>query len=168
MSPPSADNTCDPAPEGITYATSVSSWLALVDMDLPAERLLVLFEKAVDAIWARAHWSIGTVSLIAILDRAITLGAVQWPPLAKLHVDGVGVYFQDLRNDPDCASASSVRLGMRALLSGILAIIGLLTTDMLTESLREALMQVTLDPGDRSQPRQWTTASESAEGSDAP
>ncbi len=155
----------DPRLAGTAYDSAVSEWLTEAAKDLPQERLLVLFEKAVDALWRRARWSIGAVSLIAIVDRAITIGAGHWPLLSLLHVDASGVYFQDLGKHIETASVGEVVFGMQVLLAEILAIIGALTSDMLTPVLQQALARVTLVPADRSQRRQWPAEPEPAEGS---
>ena len=76
----------------------ISEWREGWAGTLAPDALVNVFERALDALWRRAHISLGQLTLMAIVDRVLHQGAEKYPHLSALKSRRVV-----------CASASCVR-----------------------------------------------------------
>ena len=74
----------------------MDAWLERIQ-DLPVDAQLEAFEAAFDAIWRRAHRTLGDVTLTAIVDRVLYLARERFPMLGSLEVGETGLRSGALR-----------------------------------------------------------------------
>ncbi|MFY0582419.1 hypothetical protein ACN28S_56375 [Cystobacter fuscus] len=113
-------------------------WTGIVDP--PA--LLDLFERALDALWRRAHMSLGEMTLMAIVDRVIHQGSEKFPPLARLEVKTSGVHFAELRHSAQMLDRELLEESLVFLVYELLRVFGTLTGEILTPGLHAELQKV--------------------------
>ncbi len=120
----------------------VDEWLSSAAKDLPADRLLELFQHAFDALWHRAHRTLGDVTLVAIVDRILYNAAERYPAFAPLSVEPVGLKMQALREGCDGLRPEVLREGIHFVLAEFLTVLGNLTAEILTRALHAELVKV--------------------------
>jgi hypothetical protein len=113
--------------------------MARVGNGLPPERLLLVFEQGFAALWRRAHRTLGDVTLAAILDRVLRDGAVLHPVLAALQLRANGVSTEELRGMAASLRDDELVAALESVLVGFLAILGILTAEILTPALHAEL-----------------------------
>jgi hypothetical protein len=126
------------------HKTCVDAWLEEQTKDLPVPKLLDLFDRALAAVWQRAHRTLGDVTLRAIMDRVLHTATASHPVLSSLKLEADGIRSRDLvgrvRGREELASA------MRFLLVEFLTVLGNLTADILTPALHSELGAVSAVP----------------------
>ena len=133
------------APEDDTsHAAAVHAWMEGAAQGLSPEDKLVLFERALRAIWQRAHRTLGEVTLGAIVARILYDMAEEFPLIATLEIDAAGVLIGEIE---DRALLDGLDDAMRRTLVALLTVIGNLTAEILTPGLHAALASVSLDDG---------------------
>jgi hypothetical protein len=138
-----------PADEA-NHAAFVEAWLdeaAKSPTSLPPAQLVSLFERAMGALWQRAHVTLGEVSLSAIVGRVLYTASEQYPILSTLKIEGTGIRFDEFRQgaveqDGDLPEVA------RFVLVEFLTVLGNLTDEILTPALHAELARVALEePG---------------------
>ena len=124
------------------HARLVGAWIDTTAKGLATADLLILFERAVDAIWREASLTLGTVTLSAIVDRVIVTGTDSHPLLHSLTLTPTGIGFVDLRRKATNASQAPLRAAMAFFLVELLTIIGSLTAGILSADLHAALGRI--------------------------
>ncbi|MEZ0230156.1 MAG: hypothetical protein ACAI25_16155 [Planctomycetota bacterium] len=119
----------------------VDHWLDRETKGVPADRLLLLFERAIAALWRRTHVTLGEVTLGAVIERVLYHATEKYPFLAPLEVGHEGVRFERLRQTLD-PSVAPVTEAFRFVLVEFLTVIGNLTDDILTPALHSELSSV--------------------------
>ena len=84
------------------HAAYVEAWLERAakspkGRSLPPATLVLLFERAMGALWQRAEVTLGEVSLSAIVDRVLYTASETYPFLSTLKIDRTGIRFDDFR-----------------------------------------------------------------------
>lgn len=121
------------------HAACVEAWRSRVGEDLPAASLLVVFERAVRAVWRRAGVTLGDVTLTAIGDRVLFYAAERYPLLAALRLEPDGVSCEDLARDADSLSVAELDEALQFVLVELLTVLGRVTGDVLTPALHAEL-----------------------------
>lgn len=128
-----------------SHSACVRAWMEGAASGLSREDALVLFERALSALWQRAHRTLGEVTLSAIVDRVLHDVSAEFPLIAGLEVGPSGFRVDKLQNrDLDVLDGA-----MRRTLVELLTVIGNLTADILTPGLHAALSSVSLPGGAR-------------------
>jgi hypothetical protein len=122
------------------HADRVDRWLGQAAKGLSGERRLLLFERAMEALWRRAHVTLGEVTLGAVTERVFYFAAEKFPFLAPLRVEPDGVHFEELRKSLDPSNGQATE-AFRFVLVEWLTILGNLTDDI-TPALHSALSKV--------------------------
>jgi hypothetical protein len=126
------------------HGEHVKAWIEQAAKGLSSEQSLQLFERAMGALWERAHQSLGDVTLMAIVDRVLYNAGERFPALGALQVNAGGVDFGKLRENLTGVPESELTEAMLYVLIEYLTVIGNLTADILTPALYSQLSKVTL------------------------
>lgn len=109
---------------------------------LSQPELVDVYERTLDALWRRAHMSLGEVSLMAIVDRVLHQGTDRYPHLAVLKVETSGVQFGELRQVAPSLDMAVLDESLTFLVVELLRILGSLTGEILTPGLHAELRKV--------------------------
>src|SRR5687768_4610156 len=69
----------------------VDAWIKRAAKGRPGRELVQSFQRAFDALWRRAHVTLGEVTLMAILDRVLHNATERFPELSSLTVGPAGL-----------------------------------------------------------------------------
>ena len=136
--------------EANDHRTRVDAWMGLVGKDAAPKRLLEVFEQGFGAVWRRAHATLGSVTLMAILDRVLYNAAERFPLLAPAEMDESGLRTDKLRERIDGLDRDSLEEALRFILVEFLTVLGNLTAEVLTPALYSALATAEV-PGEEAQ-----------------
>lgn len=128
-----------------SHAACVRAWMEATARGLSPEAKVVLFERALGALWARASRTLGEVTLGAIVDRVLHDVRAECPLMSVSEVDTNGVRLGDLRDRNDIEGLDEA---MRLTLVRWLTVVGNLTAEILTPGLHATLSAVSLPDGD--------------------
>jgi hypothetical protein len=131
------------------HTRRVTEWLGQAANSLSTEQLVDLFEQAMIALWNRAHVTLGTVTLAAIVDRVLYTATEKFPLFESLKIGTDGVDFGGLREREPATAMSNSQLaeGFSFVLVEFLSVVGNLTAEILTPALHAELSKVGLNPG---------------------
>ncbi|QRK08952.1 hypothetical protein JQX13_01915 [Archangium violaceum] len=135
-------------PERKVHSEAVKAWRDGWAGTLSQQELLDVYERALDALWRRAHMSLGEVSLMAIVDRVLHQGTDQFPHLAALKVETSGVQFGELRQVVSSLDRTLLEDSLSYLVIELLRVFGALTAEILTPGLHAELRKVQARPAD--------------------
>ena len=122
----------------------VEAWLLRQAPGPSPDRVLVLLELALAALWGRCQLRLGEVTLMAIADRVLHEGRGRFPCLGHLTLGATGILLDGLRSRSREASIEEVQGASRFLLAEFLRVVGRLTAEVLTPALHAELSAVTL------------------------
>ncbi len=126
------------------HAAAVDAWLARAGKGLDSEELLGLFLQAMDCLWSRTVTTLGDVTLGAVAHRVIHDVAQQHPSFYSLSVDtGRGIVC-DRQPKDRLPSPMASRAAIRFILVEFLSVLGVMTAELFTKELHEALATVSL------------------------
>jgi hypothetical protein len=129
--------------EGDRHLTCVNTWLDRVG-ELPPTQLIDAFQEAFDALWARAHRSLGDVTLTAIVDRVLFTASEAFPALGATHVEPGRLLFRNFRSGAVRVSHAEIVDAIRFVLVELLTVLGNLTAEILTPALHSELANVSI------------------------
>lgn len=127
----------------------VSRWFGQAADRSSVEPFLHAFEQAFAALWQRAHLTLGSVTLTAIVDRVICNAAERCPMLSALTVDETGLRCQQLREQASGCRQEDLERGARFVLVEFLTILGRLTAGVLSPALHAELERMAWARGGR-------------------
>lgn len=126
-------------------AAVVGEWMDRVIADRPVQDVACLFGAALVALWMRARTALGEVSLGAITTRVLRGARIRYPALHVLEVAANPEAFGALgASNVEGVDRQELMDAARFVLTEILALLGILTADILSPALHEALGSVTL------------------------
>ena len=129
-------------PERTPHSEVVSAWHDGWAGRLSQHELVDVYERTLDALWRRAHMSLGEVSLMAIVDRVLHQGVERFAHLAALRVESSGMHFEELRVNAPTLEVARLEESLRFLVIELLRVLGTLTGEILTPGLHEELRKV--------------------------
>ena len=129
------------------HATRVSAWLARNATGRSAPQLIHCFERTVAALWARAHRTLGDVTLTAILGRVLHDAAERYPGFPSLAVAEQGIDARELHARAHTVSMPEVSEATSFVLTEFLSVLGNLTAEILTPALHTELAGIEPDAG---------------------
>jgi len=127
--------------EAREHGACVDAWLERAANRLPSDRLLLVFVQGFDALWGRAHQTLGDVMLMAIADRVLYVAAEQYPFLSALKVEPAGIRCQELQQQAGSLHRDRLAEAVRFVLVEFLTVLGTLTAEILTPALHAELLQ---------------------------
>jgi hypothetical protein len=124
------------------HSEAVMDWRSGWMGTLSQHELVEVYERTLDALWRRAHLSLGEVSLMAIVDRVLHEGTELYPHLAVLKVETSGVQFGELRQVAPSLDKAVLEESLTFLVVELLRVFGALTGEILTPGLHAELHKV--------------------------
>ncbi len=131
----------------LDHRACVDALIERMGPDLPADRLLAVFEAAFNAIWRRAGVTLGNVTLTAIVNRVLYSATEQFPALSALRLGSDGIDCHELAGRLDRLERQPLAEGLHFMVVELLTVIGSLTAEILTPALHAALATVTVAEG---------------------
>jgi len=125
------------------HIACVDAWLNGAATGLPRERQLELLERGFNALWQRAHRTLGNVTLTAIVDRVLHTASEKFPLLSGLEVDATGMQGLEQLARLRELDARELASATRFVLLEFLTVLGRLTAEVLSPALHAELRQVT-------------------------
>ena len=126
----------------------ISEWREGWAGTLAPDALVDVFERALDALWRRAHISLGQLTLMAIVDRVLHQGAEKYPHLSALKIETSGVRFGELRQKAPNLEVKFLEESLVFLMLELLRVLGVLTGEILTPGLHAELRKVQVQSAD--------------------
>jgi hypothetical protein len=124
------------------HSACVDAWLARAARGAPPDRLVQLFERAFNALWRRAHVTLGEVTLGAIVDRVFYYACERYPVLSSLRMESAGICCVALQERAAGVRRDQIDEGLRFILVEFLTVLGNLTAEILTPALHAELSKV--------------------------
>lgn len=134
------------------HSATVDAWLQHAGEDASVERLLQIFEEGFEAVWRRAHRTLGEVTLTAIADRVLCTASERFPDLSVLRIEHTGLYYGDLRAQVATLDRAQLLPAIRFVLVEFLSVLGALTAEILSPALHAELAKLGSDKFVRSAP----------------
>lgn len=135
-------------PQRNIHRETVKAWRDGWGETMSPEALVSIYERTLDALWRRAHMSLGEITLMAIVDRVLHDGTGKFPHLAALKVETSGVQFGALRLAAQGVDPVLLDESLAFLVVELLRVFGTLTGEILTPGLHAELRKVRVHPVD--------------------
>lgn len=126
------------------HSACVDIWMKHVITGLPPGRALQTFAHAFNALWLRAHRTLGEVTLTAIVDRVLYTAAGSFPFLAGFQVGANGLCAADDLGFVHGLQEKQVTSAIRFVLVEFLTVLGSLTAEILSPALHAELSKLVL------------------------
>jgi hypothetical protein len=133
-------------PERNIHSGAVKAWRDGWVGPLSQQALIHVYESALDALWRRAHMSLGVITLMAIVERVLHHGAEKFPHLTALKAEANGVQFGELRQSAQSLDVALLDESLACLVIELLRVLGTLTGEILTPGLHAELHKVQFQP----------------------
>ena len=130
------------------HREAVRAWRDGWAEGLSPHELVDVYERALDVLWRRALMSLGEITLMAIVDRVLHLGAERFPHLVVLKVETSGVHFGELRISTQSLDRAFLEESLDCLVIELLRVLGVLTGEILTPGLHQELRKVRVRSAD--------------------
>jgi hypothetical protein len=127
------------------HSEVVRTWRNSHGRSLSQQALVDLYERALDALWQRAHMSLGEITLMAIVERVLHDGTSRFPHLAALQIETSGVRCGELRQSAQVLNAALLEESLAFLVVELLRVFGTLTGEILTPGLHAELSKVQVE-----------------------
>ena len=124
------------------HSDIVREWRQCWPENPPVPVVVEVCEHALDALWRRAHQSLGEITLVAIADRVLHQGTELFPHLAALKTETSGVNFAELRQVAPALEGKLLEESLLFLVVELMRVLGALTGEVLTPGLHAALRAV--------------------------
>jgi hypothetical protein len=99
------------------------------------EEVLEIYEELLQTVWDRILPTLGRVTVMAIMERAITLTRDSFPVVSRLKVSPDGLVFDELRSRVEASELDTIREALRELVADLIDILAMLTGDILVQQL---------------------------------
>jgi hypothetical protein len=109
----------------------VEEWVNRASQD----DLLDIYEALLTTIWNRIIPTLGRVTVVAIVERALVVTTRRYPQIRYLRLLGHGIDFSALRQHADETSHEALHESLRELVTNLVYILAMLTGDILVRQL---------------------------------
>jgi hypothetical protein len=99
------------------------------------EEVLEIYEELLQTVWNRILPTLGRVTVMAIMERAIILTKESYPIVERLEVTSDGLSFDSLRSSMNESELEVIREALRELVADLIDILAMLTGDILVQQL---------------------------------
>ena len=103
------------------------------------EEVLEVYEDLLKTIWNRILPTLGRVTVMAIMERALALTAETYPLLGRLQVTNEGLSFDVLRQQMREEEREDIRDALKELVANLIDILAMLTGDILVRQLMKEI-----------------------------
>jgi hypothetical protein len=109
----------------------VEEWVNRASQD----DLLDIYEALLTTIWNRIIPTLGRVTVVAIVERALVVTTRRYPQIRYLRLLGHGIDFSALRQHAGETSREALHESLRELVTNLVYILAMLTGDILVRQL---------------------------------
>jgi len=99
------------------------------------EEVLEIYEDLLQTVWDRILPTLGRVTVMAIMERAVVLTKESYPIVECLEVSPDGLLFDKLRDCMNESDLETIREALRELVADLIDILAMLTGDVLVQQL---------------------------------
>lgn len=99
------------------------------------EEVLEIYEDLLQAIWNRIMPTLGRVTVMAIMERALVLTAEKYPLIKHLEATAEGVSFEILRQRLGEEQKPVLREALKEVITNLIELLAMLTGDILVRQL---------------------------------
>mgnify|MGYP000953545481 CR=1 FL=1 len=124
------------------HQTFVEAWVSTVAKNATAEELVALFAEALEALWRRAHVTLGEVTLAAIVDRVVVDAGERHPIVTRVTIGATGPRLDDVLEEARGLAPDELTAAFGQLISEFLTVLGNLTAEILTPALHDTLSRI--------------------------
>ena len=117
------------------HSQTIGNWVEKSTRALSKAEKIDLFEKSLLKIVSKCQTSLSEITLGAVLDRVLYNSSEQYPLLLSIHLKGVLLDFDHIRNHLDPVTDSEVNEAFHYLITELFFIIGNITAEQLTPLL---------------------------------
>ena len=126
-------------PNELTHAVAVNAWLDRCTQSTGTEQLVDEFGSAFNALWRRAHRTLGDMTLMAIGNRVLSVAQERYPFLSQVFPESNGIHLDPLRRNAAQIQFSQLQAAVHFTLTEFLQVLGHLTAEILTPALHAEL-----------------------------
>jgi hypothetical protein len=103
--------------------------------DARKAEVLLIYEDLLQTVWDRILPTLGRVTTIAIMERAIVLAKEHYPIIGKLQIGANGVLLEGLKESIEVSEPDIVRAAFKELVAAFIDILAMLTGDILVKQV---------------------------------
>jgi hypothetical protein len=103
--------------------------------DARKAEVLLIYEDLLQAVWDRILPTLGRVTTIAIMERAIVLAREHYPVIGKIQIGANGVLLEGLKESIEVSEPDIVRAAFKELVAAFIDILAMLTGDILVKQV---------------------------------
>jgi hypothetical protein len=103
------------------------------------EEVLDIYDELLKTIWNRIHPTLGRVTVMAIMERALAITQESYPVISNLRVTPEGVSFRNLGQRLKEEDSQVIREGLKELITNLIDILAMLTGDILVKQLLQEI-----------------------------
>jgi hypothetical protein len=135
-------------PEELGHAAVVELWCKRLTEHGSSVEIANMFGVTVEALWGRAVTTLGVVTLTAIAERVLSTATGRYPFLSALNArpNGNARWRQQAHERLALVPRSQLLEGFRFAVLELLAVIGRLTAEILSEELHAAVTEIATGP----------------------
>jgi hypothetical protein len=118
--------------QSLTHVGSlVEEWVSRTNQSDPLD----IYEELLMTIWNRIMPTLGRVTVIAIVERALVVTTRRYPQIRYVRLQNHGIEFSELRQHADETSHELLHESLRELVTNLIYILAMLTGDILVRQL---------------------------------
>ncbi len=103
--------------------------------DARKAEVLGIYEELLQTVWDRILPTLGRVTTVAIMERAIILTKEKYPIVSRVGVGPGGLVLDSLRESSNGADSATIREALKELVADLIDILAMLTGDILVSQL---------------------------------
>lgn len=103
--------------------------------DARKAEVLGIYEELLQTVWDRILPTLGRVTTVAIMERAIILTKEKYPIVSRVGVGPRGLVLDSLRESSNGADSATIREALKELVADLIDILAMLTGDILVSQL---------------------------------
>lgn len=105
--------------------------------EIQREQVFDLYEDLLETIWDRILPTLGRVTMMAIMERALSLTVQHYPDIKHIQVTREGLSFTAIRQEG--VDVESIPEALKELVANLIDILAMLTGDILVQQLIKEL-----------------------------
>jgi hypothetical protein len=103
------------------------------------EEILEIYDDLLRTIWNRILPTLGRVTVMAIMERALVLTQESYAVIGYLQVTSEGITFRVLSQNIEDEDSQVIREGLKDLVANLIDILAMLTGDILVKQLMKEI-----------------------------
>lgn len=103
------------------------------------EEVLEIYDDLLKTIWKRILPTLGRVTVMAIVERALAMTEEKYPLIGRLQVTNEGISFNVLRQRVGEEERQDIREALKELIANLIDILAMLTGDILVKQLLQEI-----------------------------